>query len=96
MKSIIHCMTSSGANFAANYNIVEGTLVYLIVIPAGLHVLFNLKITYPFRSQKIGVESYKPNAECVRSSLKISHGSQPYNIQRMVNDSGNEIKCNHN
>jgi len=96
MKSIIHCMTSSGANFAANYSLVECTLVYLIVIPAGLHILFNSKIEYPFRSQKIAVEAYRLNAECVRSSLKIRHCSQPSNIQRMVNGSGNEMKCNYN
>jgi len=83
IKSIIHCMTSSGANFAANHNLVEGSLVYLIVIPAGLHFLFNSKIENPFRSQKIMVESRenKPNAECVRSSVKNGHCSQPPNSQ---------------
>jgi len=44
VKSIIHCFTSSIGTLLSGYYVVEGALILIIIIPVGLHLLFNIRI----------------------------------------------------
>jgi len=44
IKSIIHCFSSSIGTVLAGYYVIEGALLYIIVIPIGLHFLFNFRL----------------------------------------------------
>jgi len=65
IKSIIHCLSSSVWNIVSSYCLGVGSLMFLIFIPFGLHVLFNYKLESFGKQQRTGRSSF----ECAYSTV---------------------------